>query len=109
MTHPLVETWDEMIGGQVPNFLCLYLSPSVAQTCLCLGRYVRDTWDAGPEHQTFLANSFDEALSGAIKLTRFCAAAEHRPKAGLVLDPDGRLGPLASITLGGEGKIDFIP
>jgi acetylornithine/succinyldiaminopimelate/putrescine aminotransferase len=110
--HSLLETWDEMLREQAPNFLRLYLGPSVAGTCLCLDRYVRDTWHAGEdgtEYQSFLANSFDEGLSGAIKLARFSAAAEDRPKAGLVLDPEGRLGPLASVVLEGEGKIDFIP
>jgi acetylornithine/succinyldiaminopimelate/putrescine aminotransferase len=110
--HPLLDTWDEMLREQVPNFLRLYLSPSVAGTCLCLDRYVRDAWHAGDdeiEHQTFLANSFDEALSGAIKLARFRLAAEDRPKAGLVIDPRARLGPLASVVLEGGEKIEFIP
>ena len=42
--HPLFDTWDELLAGQVPNFLRLYVNPFVAQACLCLGRYVRDTW-----------------------------------------------------------------
>jgi acetylornithine/succinyldiaminopimelate/putrescine aminotransferase len=111
--HPLFDTWDEMLAGQVPNFLRLYVNPFVAQACLCLGRYVRDTWHSEesptPEYQSFLANGFDEALSGAIKLARFAAALEGRSKTGLVLDPDGRLGPLGSIALEGQGTIDFIP
>src|SRR5262245_5279365 len=98
--HPLFETWDWMCEEQIPNFLRLYLNPAVAQTCLCLARYIQDTWYAhaspAPEYQTFLANGFDEALSGAIKLARFSADAEGRPKAGLAWDLDGRLGPLPS-------------
>jgi acetylornithine/succinyldiaminopimelate/putrescine aminotransferase len=111
--HPLLDTVDEMILTQTPNLLRLYVNPLVAQACLCLARYVEDTWHADaavpPEHQSFLANSFDEALSGAIKLARFCAAADGRPKAGLVLDPEGRLGSLAAVTLEGQGTIAFIP
>jgi acetylornithine/succinyldiaminopimelate/putrescine aminotransferase len=111
--HPLLETCDQMIGEQIPNFLRLYLNPFVAQTCLCLGRYVQDIWHAGespaPEYQSFLANGFDEAVSGAIKLARFAADAEGRPKTGLVCDPDGRLGPLACHPFDGKDRIEFIP
>jgi acetylornithine/succinyldiaminopimelate/putrescine aminotransferase len=111
--HPLFETWDQMVKEQTPNFLRLHLSRSVAQTCFCLSRYVQETWHRGEAprlpYQSFLANGFDEALSGAIKLARFCTDVEGRPKAGLVIDPDRRLGPLASVTLLDRGKIDFIP
>src|SRR5262249_26045560 len=108
ISHPLFDTWDELLREQTPNFLRLYLTPFVAQTCLCLSRYVEETWSAGvpTEHQSFLANSFDEALSGAIKLARFSADVEGRPKTGMVIDPDGRLGPLASVALEGRGRID---
>jgi acetylornithine/succinyldiaminopimelate/putrescine aminotransferase len=111
--HPLFDTWEQMLGEQIPNFLRLHLNPSVAQTCLCLERYVQDTWHAqsalAPAHQTFLANGFDEALSGAIKLARFAAEVERCPKTGLVCDPEGRLGPLASYRFDGLAKLDFIP
>jgi acetylornithine/succinyldiaminopimelate/putrescine aminotransferase len=56
-----------------------------------------------------LANSFDEALSGAIKLARYSADIEGRPKTGLVLDPEGRIGPSVSVAIDGMGKIDFLP
>jgi acetylornithine/succinyldiaminopimelate/putrescine aminotransferase len=111
ISHPLFDTWDELLREQTPNFLRLYLNPFVAQTCLCLSRYVEETWGAAasPGHQSFLANSFDEALSGAIKLARFSADLEGRPKTGMVIDHEGRLGPLASVALEGRGRIDFIP
>ncbi len=110
----LVETYEQMIREQMPNFLRLYLSPSVTQTCFCLSRYVRDTWYAGPlasavEFQSFLANSFDEALSGAIKLARYAASKTQRPTAGLVVDPAGRLGPYAGVKLVGDKWVEFIP
>jgi acetylornithine/succinyldiaminopimelate/putrescine aminotransferase len=111
--HPLFDTWDEMIEGEIPNFLRLFLNPAVAQTCLCLERYVQNTWYAdeqpAPAQQTFLANGFDEALSGAIKLARFAAHQEDRPRAGLVCDPDGRLGPLVSYRFDSLARVDFIP
>src|SRR5262245_19440985 len=110
--HPLLDTWDQLIREQTPNFLRLYVNPHVVQTCLCLGRYVQETWHAGadqPEYQTFLANGLDEALRGAIKLARLSAAAAGRPRAGLVIDPEGRLGPLTSVILANVGKVDFIP
>jgi acetylornithine/succinyldiaminopimelate/putrescine aminotransferase len=110
--HPLFDTWDRMLDGELPNFLRLYLNPHVAGVCLALGRYVQDTWHRPeappPESQTFLANGFDEALSGAIKLARFCADLDGRPRAGLVIDCDDRLGPLASIAPAG-GRLEFIP
>jgi acetylornithine/succinyldiaminopimelate/putrescine aminotransferase len=88
----------------MPNLLRLYVNPHVAQTCLCLCRYVQDTWHRTEPYQTFLANSFDEALGGAIKLARFWGDLEQRPKSGLVIDPEGRMGPLASL-----GELAFIP
>jgi acetylornithine/succinyldiaminopimelate/putrescine aminotransferase len=111
--HPLFNTWDEMRRRQTPNFFRLYLNPFVAQTCLCLTRYVQDTWNnkgpAAPEFQSFLANAFDEALSGAVKLARYWSNLQHRPRAGLVIDPGGRLGNFAGVTLENQARIDFVP
>jgi acetylornithine/succinyldiaminopimelate/putrescine aminotransferase len=111
--HLLFNTWDKILDEQLPNFLRLYMSPYVVHTCLCLGRYVQETWYERavpqPEFQSFLANSFEEALSGAIKLTRFCADLEEQPKAGLLIDPDDKVGPLITAKLEDLGNIDFIP
>jgi acetylornithine/succinyldiaminopimelate/putrescine aminotransferase len=129
--HLLFDTWDQILEEQLPNFLRLHMSPYVAHTCLCLGRYLQETWygDAltlrssptrgngratgrpapRPEFQSFLANGFDEALSGAIKLARFCADCDNRPKAGVIIDTGGNVGPLISVRLESSGKIDFIP
>src|SRR5262249_32894290 len=87
--HPLAETCEQLLRQQLPNLLRLYLNPYVTQTCFCLTRYVQSTWGAGGagEYQTFLANGFDEALGGAIKLARYAASLAGRPTAGLVLDP----------------------
>jgi acetylornithine/succinyldiaminopimelate/putrescine aminotransferase len=74
---------------------------------------VQDTWfrDRAKEvrFQTFLANSFDEALSGAIKLARYQLNLQHRSPAGLVIDRGGRLGYFASALIKGDQQIDFIP
>jgi acetylornithine/succinyldiaminopimelate/putrescine aminotransferase len=108
--HPLAETYDEILRGQLPNLFRLYLNPFVAQACLCLGRYVATTWPTRPgeEFQSFLANSFDEALSGAIKLARYTAHVSGRPGAGLVFDPADRLGPFAGVSVG-PGRVEFLP
>jgi acetylornithine/succinyldiaminopimelate/putrescine aminotransferase len=101
-----------MLREQVPNFFRLYLNPFVVQACYCLSRYVESTWPTRPSpgvRPSFLANSFDEALAGAIKLARFSGAVEGRPPAGLVLDPGARLGPFASVTLEGGGRVEFVP
>jgi acetylornithine/succinyldiaminopimelate/putrescine aminotransferase len=108
-----LETCDRIIREQIPNFFRLYLNPFVVQTCFCLSRYVQTTWawdrsDAA-RHPSFLANSFDEALSGAMKLARYMANLEGRSPAGLVIDPGGRLGPFADVSIASGARIVFIP
>src|SRR5262249_55714412 len=76
-------------------------------------KYVQTTW-LGPatrqtQHQSFLANSFDEALSGAIKLARYSGNLGHRSPSGLVIDGAGRLGPFASAAVQGGRRIEFVP
>jgi hypothetical protein len=109
----LFDTFEEMRRRQAPNFFRLYLNPFVAQTCLCLNRYVQGTWFGHglekPEYQSFLANAFDEALSGAIKLARYWLNLQHRPQAGLIIDCEGRLGPFAGIALENQERINFVP
>ena len=101
----LAETCDQILRTKVPNLFRPYANPFVVQACFALGEYVRTTWPArasGGPYQSFLANSFDEALSGAIKLSRYCANVRGRPSAGLVIDPASRLGPFAAVTAGGR-------
>jgi acetylornithine/succinyldiaminopimelate/putrescine aminotransferase len=112
--HPsIAETCSRIIAEKLPNFFRLYLNPFVVQTCLCLSKYVQSTWPEGASGetgwQTFLANAFDEALSGAIKLARYCANLEGRSTAGLILDPVGRLGPFASVSVSNGERIEFVP
>jgi acetylornithine/succinyldiaminopimelate/putrescine aminotransferase len=102
-----------MIREQIPNFFRLYMNPFVVQTCFCLSKYVQDAWHRATsdhEHlQSFLANSFEEALSGAIKLARYTCNLRHRSPLGLVIDPERRLGPFASVSPAGSGTVEFVP
>jgi acetylornithine/succinyldiaminopimelate/putrescine aminotransferase len=92
-----------MIREHIPNFFRLYLNPYLVETCYCLSRYVETTWCEGaadePGYPSFLANSFDEALSGAIKLARFLGNLQGRSPAGLVIDRAGRLGSFAGVVV----------
>ncbi len=70
----VLDTCDRMVRLKVPNLLRLYLNPFVAQTCLALSEIVHALWpDSLPagDYPSFLANSGDEGLSGAIKLARY--------------------------------------
>src|SRR5262249_11769024 len=108
----LVHTFEQMLREQTPNLFRLYLNPYVTQTCFCLERYVQTTWHADakcPESfQTFLANSFDEALSGAIKLARYCGRLAGKPPHGVILDAANRLGAFAGATARGA-RVEFLP
>lgn len=108
----LLDTLTQMLREQVPNLLRLYLNPFVTQVCYCLGRYADTTWDrpaTGEGFQTFLANGFDEALGGAIKLARYDGHTAGRPTTGLVIDATDRLGPFAAAAPSGGGRVEFLP
>jgi acetylornithine/succinyldiaminopimelate/putrescine aminotransferase len=107
--HSLLESFDRLEREQIPNLVRLYLNPYVAQTCLCLSHYVQSTWAINDECQSFLANGFDEALSGAIKLARNFLNLAARPTTGLVFDPSNRLGSFASTVIAGGTKVEFLP
>ncbi len=116
----LTETYEQILREQEPNFLRLYLNPHVAQTCFCLDQYVRSTWAAPPissrtksgqaeDCQSFLANSFEEAISGAIKLARFSRHAKGTLSNGLIFDPADRLTGFAFAELAGGARVPFLP
>jgi acetylornithine/succinyldiaminopimelate/putrescine aminotransferase len=113
--HPLCDTFDQMLREELPNLFRLHINPHVVQVCLCLERYVQTTWNdptaPGPaaRHQTFLANSFDEALGGAIKLARYDRNLAGMAALGLIIDPAGRLGPFASARAAGGATVEFLP
>jgi acetylornithine/succinyldiaminopimelate/putrescine aminotransferase len=106
---PLADTYEQILQEQLPNLLRLYLNPYVTQVCFCLANYVRTTWATADKYQTFLANGFDEALSGAIKLARYSASLAGRSTAGLILDPRNRLGPYAGAAAAGGAWVEFVP
>jgi acetylornithine/succinyldiaminopimelate/putrescine aminotransferase len=109
---PFQKTCEQLVDEQIPNLFRLYLNPYVAQTCLCLERYVQTTWHKnGPGFepwQSFLANSFDEALSGAIKLARYSARMSGRPPIGVMLDAANRLDSFAYAVAHGT-PVEFLP
>ena len=69
-----LQTCDQIIRLKIPNLLRLYLNPFVAQTCVALAEMVTEVWPATRgegRRSSFLANSGEEALSGALKLARY--------------------------------------
>jgi 4-aminobutyrate aminotransferase-like enzyme len=69
-----LQTCDQIIRLKIPNLLRLYLNPFVAQTCVALAEIVSEVWPATRSEgrrSSFLANSGEEALSGALKLARY--------------------------------------
>lgn len=113
----LRQTLNRMIQEQIPNFLRLYPNPWVARTCLALSRMVATLWPgtrADGEFGVFLANSGDEALSGAIKLGRFAQRRArlrrgHAPADDWIIDPAGDLEHFAESRLNGSQRIEYIP
>jgi acetylornithine/succinyldiaminopimelate/putrescine aminotransferase len=88
----VADTCDRLIRERIPNFLRIYLNPYVAQACHCLNAMIHEAWPTTRDsegYQVFLANSGEEALSGAIKLLRYAANQEGQPTAGLVVDDTG--------------------
>lgn len=83
----VLQTCEELIRLRIPNLLRLYLNPWVVQTCTVLAAAVRWKFpdSAGERYPSFLANSGEEALSGAIKLARF---HRHQTPQGRTLTPD---------------------
>jgi acetylornithine/succinyldiaminopimelate/putrescine aminotransferase len=108
MQASLLASCAQMIGEALPNFLRLYLNPQVTQACYCLNQYARTTWNAAENYQSFLANSREEALSGAIKLARYDRRVAGRATAGLIVDPGERLGPFVAAAVNGE-RVEFVP
>ena len=114
-----IETLEQMLREEEPNLLRLYLNPRVAQACFCLDRYVRTTWPAtasvqnratdAEDCQSFLANGFEEALGGAIKLVRYSRGKIQGRRVGLVFDPNDRLAGFADVELTGGERVEFLP
>ncbi|MBS0265954.1 MAG: aminotransferase class III-fold pyridoxal phosphate-dependent enzyme [Planctomycetes bacterium] len=92
--------------------LRLSISPFVSQACFCLSQMITEVW---PEHadanqfQVFLANSGEEALSGAVKLARYVSHAERRSPVGILIDETGRFEGFAHVDLSEQKRLTFIP
>ena len=92
-TDALLQMLEEMIREGTPNLLRLYRNPWVAQACLVLAELVRHLFSETvhlPRFPSFLANSGEEALSGALKLARFTihkrlSQTSTRPPAAVAL------------------------
>ncbi|HWB07632.1 MAG TPA: aminotransferase class III-fold pyridoxal phosphate-dependent enzyme [Pirellulales bacterium] len=114
---PLVDetvrsTCAEMIERRVPNLFRLYLNPCVAQACYCLAGLVEETCrnaSKGDPYQVFLANSMEEALSGAVKLARYVGNAQGGASWGIAVDPADRLRHFASTPVESGKRIDYVP
>ncbi|MEZ6131883.1 MAG: aminotransferase class III-fold pyridoxal phosphate-dependent enzyme [Planctomycetaceae bacterium] len=117
-THGLraLPTCEQMIAGQTPNLLRLHLNPWVAQTCVCLNHYAQ-TLAFLPDPQSedcpsFLTNSREEALSGALKLARFTVNGRpHRARSGTVIlvDPHERYPHFGSSQRTDGSRVEFVP
>ena len=106
-----LETCDELARRKSPNFLRVVFNPWVAQTCLVLDYYARRLLRFSPGNRdsfcpSFLANSVDEALSGAVKLARFNADVGSKV---LVVDPENRF-PHFGFSVRPDGtRVEYIP
>lgn len=117
----VLETCDGIIRLRIPNLLRLYLNPFVAQACAAINEIVHTGWPAtelNGNYPSFLANSGEEALSGAIKLARYTLNQRTEgtsPKSlrVLLVDDENRFENFASATVQSERddnkQIEFIP
>ncbi len=111
-TFPIDETFGQMIDRQLPNLFRLYLNPIVVQACVCLSTIAGESQFELPKHesfQVFLANGHDEALSGAIKLTRYIQNLRGKDTRAFLRGPRDRIAHLASTTLPSGRQIQFLP
>lgn len=81
-----LQTCNQIIRLKIPNLLRLYLNPFVAQTCVALAEIVSEVWPATKSEgrrSSFLANSGEEALSGALKLARYTQNVRSQNEASI--------------------------
>ena len=84
-----LQTCDQIIRLKIPNLLRLYLNPFVAQTCVALAEMVWDVWPESKKEgrrSSFLANSGEEALSGALKLARYTQNVRSQNDASITME-----------------------
>ncbi|HEV3190754.1 MAG TPA: hypothetical protein VGY54_09680, partial [Polyangiaceae bacterium] len=109
----LRSTCAEMIERRVPNLFRLYLNPYVAQACYCLAGLAEEAWRDASEsdpQRVFLANSTEEALSGAIKLARYVGNLQGGSRSwGIAVDAADRLRHFAATPVEDGRRIEYIP
>lgn len=112
------DTMQRIIDERIPNLFRLFINPHVAKACFCLSKFAQSEGNRETEnqedYQVFLANGFDEALSGAIKLARYTANLQDRPSAGLLVTGDessyrDRLRYFHALNLDDNRQVEFIP
>ncbi|MCA9034772.1 MAG: aminotransferase class III-fold pyridoxal phosphate-dependent enzyme [Planctomycetaceae bacterium] len=70
----VLETCDCITRLKIPNLLRLYLNPWVTQSCVAISEMIQRRWPGSilsGAFPSYLANSGEEALSGAVKLARY--------------------------------------
>jgi acetylornithine/succinyldiaminopimelate/putrescine aminotransferase len=114
----VLATCERILQFKIPNLLRLYLNPYVTRTCVALNELVHAAWPATLPHgnfTSFLANSGEEALSGAIKLARYTLNARTRSgiaRVFLIDDHETFSGFASTSVQGSDGiwtRIQFIP
>jgi acetylornithine/succinyldiaminopimelate/putrescine aminotransferase len=115
---PLEACIRRMTSQSIPNLLRLHLSPHVAQACYLLDRLAAQ-WRVPSDRsdrrthaaagQVFLANSGEEALSGALKLARSLASRFSDGRDALILDPTGRFRHFSDTLVDGSRPVQFLP
>jgi len=112
---PLEASIRRLTSQSIPNLLRLHLSPHVAQACYLLDRIAaawreRSVADRPPSAgQLFLANSGEEALSGALKLARTVASRDGDGRGTLIYDPSGRFRHFSETRVDGGMRVEFLP
>ena len=106
-----LKTCAELIERKAPNFLRVAFNPWVAQTCLVLDHYARQLLRFGEDDAdqfcpSFLANSVDEAVSGAVKLARFNASTGSKV---VVIDPENRFPHFGYSVRPDGSRVEYIP
>jgi acetylornithine/succinyldiaminopimelate/putrescine aminotransferase len=115
LNSPLEEIILRLTSQAIPNLLRLHLSPHVAQACYLLDRLAA-LWRETPGEQqslaagqVFLANSGEEALSGALKLTRTIVSRDGDGRGALIYDPLGSFRHFSDTYVDNGERIEFLP
>ena len=111
-----LSTCEKIVENQIPNLLRLYLNPWVAQTCIVLNYYTQKLNAADSttveDWPAFLANSREEALSGAIKLARFTVNSQSQKARSpnvLLVDPNERFAHFGTTTRNDGSECRLLP